>query len=258
MAMSDDTKKLAEIESFDPRAFLEGPGVPQSVCDFILTLAVIFNDIRDTSHATLLLEYERPQGGFAITKQNGEYSGIAYHLLRVRTGIVHELLTLIHDSEKVLLHESMTRVVGQMSRSSRDAWRALVNIANGVDIDPKYSKIILWMRNKVIFHYDSKAIRKGFRQHFVGENRSDDYAYVSRGDSMGSTRYYFADAAAYGFLRTIGGEDDNTLLQESLYNFNELISDAMLHLITQFIQYRKCVFRQYRSGSARVVKSTVF
>ncbi len=252
--MTVDTNILANIESFDPRAFLGGPDVPQSVCDLVLSLAVFYNDIRDVTHATLLLESERPQGEFSVNKQNGEYSGLAYHLFRVRLGLLHELLKLLCKAKTTIADQSMIQIVERLSREAREAWEALVNIANGIDVDPRFTSIILMIRHKVSFHYDSKAIQRGFTRHFCGDERSDDYAYISRGRNMGETRYYFADAAAYGFLRTLANDTELTQLESSLHDFGVLISAALLPLISRFIQFRKCPFRQYRAGRPRVVK----
>ena len=53
--------ELAKLQSFDVAAFKGSDDVPQYVCDFVLTLALAFNDLRDLYHVQKLILSENPK-----------------------------------------------------------------------------------------------------------------------------------------------------------------------------------------------------
>ena len=52
--------KLAPLETFDPEAFIGDDVAPQSLCNLILTLALIYNDCKDIIAAHITLQEARP------------------------------------------------------------------------------------------------------------------------------------------------------------------------------------------------------
>lgn len=61
-SFDNECSVLATLETFDPAVFLGDGRVPQSLCDFVLALALIFNDLRDLSYANVLVRDYRPTG----------------------------------------------------------------------------------------------------------------------------------------------------------------------------------------------------
>jgi hypothetical protein len=70
---------LAKLESFDPLAFEADGTASQDVCNFVLTLALIFNDLKDLVYAHVTLQTQKPIGSFRISRPWGAYSGIDLH-----------------------------------------------------------------------------------------------------------------------------------------------------------------------------------
>lgn len=50
------------LETFDPAAFVGGEEVPQELCNFVLALALIYNDYKNLTYASLKLRESKPKG----------------------------------------------------------------------------------------------------------------------------------------------------------------------------------------------------
>jgi hypothetical protein len=53
--LSDENTQLAALQTFDPKAFVGDSGVPQDLCNFVLALALVYNDCKDGIFSNLLL-----------------------------------------------------------------------------------------------------------------------------------------------------------------------------------------------------------
>lgn len=53
-SFQDECSELAPLETFDPAAFLGDEAVPQELCNFILSLALIYNDCKDITYSSLV------------------------------------------------------------------------------------------------------------------------------------------------------------------------------------------------------------
>jgi hypothetical protein len=47
----EECAMLAQLESFDPEAFQGNAEVPQALCNFVLAIALIYNDCKDALYA---------------------------------------------------------------------------------------------------------------------------------------------------------------------------------------------------------------
>mgnify|MGYP007037737322 CR=1 FL=1 len=91
---------LSSLETFDPLAFQGDRVVSQHTCNFVLALALAFNDLRDIFYAHIALQGSKPDGPIHTrTRAVGLYSGMNIHLLRLIMGTVHELLNVIRDKD---------------------------------------------------------------------------------------------------------------------------------------------------------------
>ncbi len=239
----EECEMLAALESFDPEAFRGNEQVPQAVCNFVLALALIYNDCKDAIYAHVALAASKPAGSPQKTKVWGAIAGAQLHAFRAVAGLLHELFELIRDNNDVLRHDVFVSLVQRLHPRSREAWAALVAVASDATPTDKLGKRLLLLRNKVFFHYDAKAIFSGYAQHFLGPAKQDDRAYVSRGASMRATRFFFADAAATGYVRSVVGPDDTGELMEELGDIVERINYGLMMIVGTFIQRRGYSFR---------------
>lgn len=232
------TDALASLETFAPDVFVGDEDVSQEVCDFVLALAMIWNDYKDATYAHALLERCEPRDPPGPTREWGAYGGIDLHLFRYQVALMRELLTLVCRGQSVARGHCIENIVQRLSPGARDDWRSMVQVALGsVPPDP-VGQCLLMVRNRLAYHYDPQAMEKGYRNHFFGESREDDSAYVSRGKGMSETRFYFADAAAFGYLREVPGGDDWDRLSADMRGVFAKLSDALMGVVDGFVRYR--------------------
>jgi hypothetical protein len=233
---------LAAVETFDPEAFRGNDEVPQAVCNFVLALALIYNDCKDAIYAYLAVAAFKPDGPPQKTKIWGSIAGVQLHTCRGIAGLLHELFELRRANDDVLRDVFFSLLAQHLHPRSREAWRSLVNVARDASPTDKLGKQLLLLRNKVFFHHDPKAIFAGYIRHFLGPGKNDDRAYVSREDSMRATRFFFADAAATGYLRSLGSDTAGELGEE-LAETVDRINHGLMMVVRTFIQGRGYSFR---------------
>ena len=239
----EECEMLAALETFDPEAFRGDDKVPQAVCNFVLTLALIYNDCKDAIYASVALAASKPEGPIQKTRVRGAFAGAQLHAFRAIVGLMHELFGLIRANDEVLHHDFFVSLLQQVQPKSREAWKALVDVARGATPTDTFGKRLLLIRNKLFFHYDPKAIFIGYTEHFHGPRRHDERAYLSRGQSMRATRFFFADAAATGYLNSVMGSETVDALAQDLEEVVDSINYGLMLIVGRFIQRRGYSFR---------------
>lgn len=149
MTFQEECASLAQLETFDTTAFQADQQTPQNLCNFVLALALIYNDCKDTIGAHVMLEHSKPEGVFRVSRVWGAYSGIDLHLLRLFISLLHELFSLIRENKEVLKHKLFVQVVRQLRANARKDWRELVDVALGATPKSDLGRILLLIRNKV-------------------------------------------------------------------------------------------------------------
>jgi hypothetical protein len=204
----EECSELAQLETFDPIAFQADETVSQDLCNFILALALIFNDCKNLIYAYLVTAELLPEGKFVRNRLWGTFSGVQFHVFRDIIALLHELFNLIHKNEYLLQGPFFKSVIHQIDKPAKKAWNTVVSVALGDMPTDALGKTLLLVRNKISFHYDGKAIFVGYKHHFLKSNQLTERAFISRGNSMQESRFYFADAAAQGYLRSIVNQDN--------------------------------------------------
>ncbi len=235
-------ESLAPLEVFDPAAFSGDHQYPQELCDFVLGLALIYNDFKDIYIVQALLDRGEPEESFAETPAWGQYTAFRAHAIRLHAGLVHELLEFIQDNEAARENVLFRKLLRQISKQAREAWTLLETVALQKRAVNPLAKALLLMRNKVAFHYDAKELARGYAESFLSQ--SGRAPFISRGNSLGATRFYFADAAAqsYTFLRSPDDEAKEFLAGTSAV-FRQ-VHVALYEIVTKFIQARGFAWRK--------------
>jgi len=240
----------AGLESFDPQAFVPDELASKDVCSFVLTLAVIFNDSKDIGFGVELLDEARPNGASNHSRIWGNFCALEQHLYRSFFGLLHELFQLMQTNQGVLEDKFFVSIISKMSKETRENWKQLVEVTQGATPKTPLGHSLLLARNKVAFHYDAVQILRGFQEHFVGDERIDERAFVSRGRNMRRSRFYFADAAIQSYMQKVAsGGKWGDLLDRSHGVFNDL-NQAVMEIVVGFIQIRAGSFRVERDEVA--------
>jgi hypothetical protein len=235
---------LPPLETFDTRAFVAGDGCSQDLCNLVLACAVVYNDFRDISIALDALSDAAPKGTKGKTPVWGELGGMECHLIRLGLALIHELLKLLARSSAVLQEPGFRELRRHLSKSARAAWDELVNAANETAPDSQLTRILLFFRNKVAYHYDAKEIARGFRERFSGGDA--DVPLVSRGGNLLRTRFFFADATVQEYLkyRSAGDDEALSLLDWSSPLYRQ-IHLALFQIVTKYFPLRRLAWRPY-------------
>ncbi len=241
---------LEELATLDIRIFETDGKVSQDLCNFVLALALIYNDFKDILHVNVILKKVKPTGSFIVSRTWGAYSGMEWHLFRLISSILHELFKLIESNQELLSDPFFKGMLRRLPSPVQSDWRTLVDIALGAKRHDKVGRILLLIRNKVASHYDLKCISTGYEKHFRGSSAGlpgiQDYAFASIGSTMRSSRFYFADAAAQGYLRSIFDSDSLDKIMMEVFQLLDPFNVALLNIVSGFIQARGYPTGRYR------------
>ena len=238
-----ELKKLAPLESFDADLFNPCSKEERGLCNLIISFALIFNDLKDTSMALRFVKNYDSRVNPEISPEKGQQGGLFVHLLRIEAGIMKELMVLIENNTNVIESSEFIGLTKKLSLRARECWNAVVSIALERTTTHPMGKFLLFVRNKVAFHYDPKEIARGYKLAFI-ENDSDMIPYVSRGNSMPESRFYFADCAVEKYLLSGVDEEisrDFTTGRASLF---DEVNIALYEIITKFVNHRKYAWRK--------------
>ena len=235
MQYDEFVRQLAPLEHFKADAFQAGSGMSQDVCNFVLALAWVHSDIVDLFLAHQLLCEVRPNEQAKDTPRWGHWGGILLHLLRIQAGVIHEFLYLIQKNPRVLNDPGFSQVLDNLPSTARKHWQAIVSVAIGRPSRTPLAEALLTIRNKVAFHYDAKKIGCAYRAFFA--KTSAGRPVLSKGETLGTSRFYFADAAADYFLLSTDKtkEAKKALLDPKVM---EGIAAVLFYIVTQFVEMR--------------------
>lgn len=239
---SGEIQKLAELESFDASAFTDVKNKAERDCGyFVFALALAFNDIKGLLAAVSLLVEEVPRDRTTPSRELGAFAGVYFQVLRTLFGALRELLDLVKREELTHKGPSFQAVVRQMPSDQRKAWAKLVTASEANRSTDPDVNFLIRARNAVAYHYETAALRQGFCRAFKD---TPDEPFLSRGSSIATTRFYFADRAAQSFLQFQLGDQD---IESYFSKDPKLIIDiafALFSVVTGFITLRGCAWRK--------------
>lgn len=238
-------EELADLRSFNPDVFLSDNKEDQEVCNFVLSLAIIYNDLKNLIWVHHHLTKARPRAEEILTRYLGEFSGFHLYAHRLIISLFHELLVLIKNKQKSINHKLFQRCVEQIPKTARDSWQDLVSFANGKNSENFSGNVYKAIRDKVTFHYsDTDGMNLGFRLRFTDKINpiSDKTPIVSLGSSTQASRFYFADALIQSFVEH---KIACSLSKDFKNEFDSLLKNtntSLRFLVEHFIYVRKGAF----------------
>ena len=122
MSFESLASKLVPFETFDEKVFIEGSNTPQRVCDFVLALALAYNDFKDVFVARKLLEEIPSDQTRPPTPALAQRNGIENRIVRVQFGFIHELLTLLIEESQTISDPAFVRIIKKISSQAKRDW----------------------------------------------------------------------------------------------------------------------------------------
>jgi len=247
--MEENNKKLpgyenlAKLQYFTPKVFISDNKEEQEVCNFILMLALIYNDFKDLLWAYFYMEKCKPPTISQPTSYIGQYGGINLHLTKLFHSLIFEFSKLIQENCVVFSHPLFIKTIQQIQKENKNNWNRLVSFAKGEEInknDKELYKISCLIRNNIGFHYyQPKFLYSGYIHFFSKkDNPTNQNAFISNGVSLESSRFYFADAAVQGCFERIISKEDAKMLSLTFKDIGEKIGKTLHNIIISFIQLR--------------------
>ncbi len=232
---------LAPLETFNPDAFIPKNPDERDVCNFVLSLAVFYNDFKDIAWAHSRLSLGRTDDP-VISRYQGQYSGMQNHLFKLTCSIFHEIFRGIEKNVETLKHPILQEVTRKLSSENRAAWLELVNLSQEKysSSDPDFRNILLLIRHKTGSHISPNEMGIGYKKGFYkvdGTAASD--AYISRGHTLGTSRFYFGDVAVIGYMSSsIITKMELTVFIEKVNKVQDKVNRALRFVVENFIMTR--------------------
>ena len=233
---------LAPLERFPPEVFASKDYNP--VDAFILTLALAFNDMKGVQWFIVQLDKCKPEET-GIGPKVGEWYGMKLQATRLTLLVLHELLIAIKTAtaDRVLDDECFAESLSRLGRRSSRGWAELISLSKDTPGDSEVRKYIERVRHNFAAHYyQPKALFQGY-QRFFFERATDQFnenALVSLGAKVGSTRFYFADAAVQTGQKLLDRSDE--LLKE-VHNYVLTMFQALRNLIEAYLTVKAELLR---------------
>ena len=242
---SEYFSKLVPHKEFDPNAFIGNKDIPQELCNFILALALAHNDYKHYTMIFIMLIESQPEGPQQRNSMFGEYAGIKFHIIRLHIGFVHELLQLIKSNKNILTNHFFKEVIRVLNPKARKSWGDLVEVALAKESTPRKSNPLYMIRNKVAFHYDAKELYSGYNNGFFKNGKVTQKACLSEGNTLCSSRFYFADLAIQGYMEKELDVDGDRFFASLSQIMND-INIALHNICITFIQRRNFAWQYPR------------
>ena len=239
----DNLSSLKPLETFDKNAFLGNEEYDQDLCNFILALSLIWNDLKFISSYHDYILKSNPQilqhkkdDDMPIEPYWGEVAGILVYLEKMLIALIHELFSLINGSKKEVMSKCFEGIYKQLHKTNRNSWDIIIKYSfDKTDSKSELGKAFMMVRHKIANHYDKGEIFKGYKLSFLN---TDNIPYISRGTNMKETRYYFADASAQGYYKFHQEKVSIDIFHNNLSLLQEGINSAIHNIVETFIQKR--------------------
>jgi hypothetical protein len=241
-----DFADLSPLERVDPAAFQSADVHEQEVCNFVLALAVVYNDFKDLLWAANNWKKCAPQNAQTLTPQGGQWAGMNFHVTKLIHALIYELCELIRAGELCRNHLAFKKTLDSVNAKNRTHWENLIDFANGNPGNDDLMMLLVRLRNNLAFHYDSKVIARGYMTFFAERTLSGrDAAYVSRGNSLKDSRFYFADAAIQGAYKNLESQGDANI-PDRIEGIAQSLNRALYDIVESFVEARGFGWTKYR------------
>lgn len=224
--------ELAELTKYPRDIFLPDSNTQlNEFKSFVLTLSVVFNELKDLFWVLQQLENGTPsitKGAKAINSYNGQWSGMRWIIQKNLISFLHEFSQMLLTNRHILEFDISKSVVNEMPYHAQNSWNALVlAIPETRNKKDKFGKFIQRVRDNIGFHFkDIDNYMTGYKAFMKNpSNKNIFHMYASLGDSQEKTRFYFGDAVISGYMSDRYKIDD--LKAEDLIRYSRNINNAL-------------------------------
>lgn len=157
------------------------------------------------------------------------------HVLRIQAAVLHELLRLMRVNSQQLKDPVFGQILQTLPPAARKRWHAMVAVATDKPSNHPFAKALEFIRNKVASHYDAALIGQAFARLAPAEPPA---LFMSRGATLGASRFHFADAAVDSFVLQMNQTKEAKKILLDPTEFLEGIQATLFCVVTQFVDAR--------------------
>jgi len=244
LSMLPGCENLAPLKYFDSKVFQPLDKNEQKVCNFILMLALVYNDFKDLSWAYVQMNKCGPSTTPlpTPTPHVGQYAGVNLHLTKLFHALLFAFAELVKNNSDVLNHQLFSKTLEQINKENKNHWGRLVAFAKGEADrnDEELHETSLLIRHNLAFHYHQPKFLSAGYNHFFSkkDNPTNQSAFISDGTTLEETRFYFADAAVQGCFEQNISKEKASRLNPALRDISRKINETLHNIIMTFIQQR--------------------
>lgn len=228
----DFSLRLSPFKEIDKRIFEGDSNSSDKVCNFLLLLALVYNDLKFIQVSMNLITNSLEQS--KERKTSGELAGMQFFIYRLNVALLHEFQINIKNNQSIIQSDYFKSLLNGLTLNVQNHWNSFFEAATSTKIE-KDSNPFHMIRNNTLFHYGLKEIRSGYQKKFIDPSNKP---CVSYGPAMKNTRFYYADAAIEGyFIRKAEGNDINTLFKQ-IVDLNKNLTFTLGNISEKFISQR--------------------
>lgn len=186
--------ELAELLTFPLDVFLQSEN--QELANLILAFTVIYNDFKDYWWFKRL--FDDVVEKIDTTKKTGllgQLNGLSEHCVRMLIAQFLELLNTIKEHKKLYdctEFKTMLHYLRHIRKDLPGDWWMLVRLSESKSSENKFHNTLIRIRNNGTYHYkDTKCLNQGLKYYI---DKKDAVGYVSLGNTLEKTRFYYGDA----------------------------------------------------------------
>lgn len=237
--------ELAPLRYYDIQTFISPDKEEQKVCNFILMLSLAYNDFKNIIWAITQIEKLRPKEK-KVSPSYGQIDGMYAHLTKLLFAHLCELANSIKDNISVLDKPLFKKILNHIKIKNREYWNSLVGFARG-DSDTELKEILIRIRSNIAFHYNQpKELANGYKFFMNNEKIPKDFrrVYVSIGNDLFKSRFYFADAAVQGSIDKLKVDYNIDMFKEVNKIIHE-VNVALFYIVERFCQIKGKAYYTY-------------
>jgi hypothetical protein len=250
-----DEFKLSELIERRVNILIESEFADKSAIGFVIALAQGYNDLKDVfwlhNH---LIKFEHSLDSH-LSAYNGQYGGMTNFCLKKLVSIAYEFVDLLVENPEVMDHESIRYAESRMKGESLASWNTLKRFSKSGNLDKEAEEFRVFraierIRNNVGYHYH------GIKNYYLGFDKfvssGKNLFYVSYGQDMASTRFYFADAATeYRFDELLMSYE---VTHEMLIDFIRCLNLGVRYFVESFVESQNTILNGSRPERKQLQK----
>lgn len=221
---------LNKLQKFSLKCL--GNAKNKELAKLMLTFSLIFNDFKDHIWVFVLLEpYTELNAPNKKTGKLGQIRGMRAHYMRMMIATLREFLIVIRENENIIDCQDFRVVINNLTRETEKKWQKIVELAEQEKSEDKFNNTLIDIRNNGTYHYcQMKSLFQGLKYYIQKEGVD---GFVSFGENLEKTRFYFSDASVQFYHKK--KTDNYDAFEKRLEGYIKDINQTLRFIIESYL-----------------------